>query len=280
MPVKRSARPRQSRSTWQRRQEILEMLSESQELSVTDLSRHFGISEVSIRKDLEHLEQTGLLHRKHGGARITQHASIFEARLYQNVEVKRAIGAAAAQLIQPGDIILLDSGTTVLEVARYIPDALLEEGGLTILTRSLMIASEFRLRRQIRLIVLGGIYAHDYDDFVGEQVERTLQRLSVQKLFLGVDGVSLERGLTTDNLLEAGLFLKMVESSDWVIVAVDSSKIGVNKLQSILPVNAIHTFVTDDAAPEAFVEALREQGIEVILVPRPEREQKRDVLDE
>jgi DeoR family transcriptional regulator, fructose operon transcriptional repressor len=90
-------------------------------MSVTDLSRHFGISEVSIRRDLEHLEQTGLLQRKHGRARMIQHRSIFEARLYQNVEVKRAIGAAAAQLIQPGDIIVLDSGTTVLEIARHIP---------------------------------------------------------------------------------------------------------------------------------------------------------------
>jgi len=269
MNIKRSSFFRQSRNTRQRRQAILEILSESREMSVIDLSRRFGVSEVSIRKDLEYLEQTGLLQRKHGGARLVQHTSIFEARLYQNVEVKRAIGAAAAQLIQPGDIVMLDSGTTVLEVARHIPQTLLEEGDLTILTRSLMIASEFRLRRQIRLIVLGGIYAHDYDDFVGEQVEQSLQRLSIQKLFLGVDGISLERGLTTDNLLEAGLFQKMVESSDWVIVAVDSSKIGVNKLQSILPVDAVHTLVTDDAAPELFLDALREQGIEVILVPRP-----------
>jgi DeoR family transcriptional regulator, fructose operon transcriptional repressor len=269
MPVKRTTRARQSRNTNQRRQAILEKLSESQEMSVIDLSRHFGISEVSIRRDLEHLEQTGLLQRKHGGARMTQHASIFEARLYQNVEVKRAIGKSAAQLIQPGDIIMLDSGTTVLELARHIPDTLLEEGALTILTRSLMIASEFRLRRQTRLMVLGGIYAHDYDDFVGEPVERALQRLHVQKLFLGADGVSLERGFTTDNILEAGLYQKMVESADWVIVTADSSKIGVNKLQSILSIGAVHTFVTDDAAPEPFINALREQGIEVILVHRP-----------
>lgn len=269
MSSKRNSIPGQSRNTRQRRQAILEKLSETQEMSVTDLSRQFGVSEVSIRHDLDHLEQTGLLQRTHGGARMTQHLSIFEARLYQNVEVKQVIGAAAAPLIQPGDIILLDSGTTVLEIARHIPEMLLEEGALTIVTRSLTIASEFRLRRHTRLIVLGGIYAHDYDDFVGEQVEGALSRLNVQKLFLGVDGVSLDRGLTTDNVYEAGLFKKMVESADWVIVAADSSKIGVNKLQSILPMNAIHTFVTDDAAPQPFIEALREMGIEVILVPMP-----------
>jgi DeoR family transcriptional regulator, aga operon transcriptional repressor len=259
----------QSRNTRQRRQAILETLSESQEMSVTELSRRFGISEVSIRRDLEYLEQTGLLQRKHGRARMTQHRSIFEARLYQNVEVKRAIGAAAAQLIQAGDIVVLDSGTTVLEIARHIPAALLEEGDLTVITRSLTIASEFRLRRQVRLLVLGGMYAHDFDDFVGEQVEGALTRLNADKLFLGVDGVSLERGLTTDNILEAGLYKKMIESADWVIVAVDSSKIGANKLQSILPMRAIHTFVTDDAAPESFIESLQEMGIEVILVPQP-----------
>jgi DeoR family transcriptional regulator, aga operon transcriptional repressor len=269
MTLKSNPPSGQSRNTRQRRQAILEILSESQEMSVTELSRRFGISEVSIRRDLEHLEQNGLLQRKHGRARMMQHRSIFEARLYQNVEVKRAIGAAAAQLIQPGDIMMLDSGTTVLEIARHISEALLEEGDLTVITRSLTIASEFRLRRQVRLLVLGGMYAHDFDDFVGEQVEGALAGLNADKLFLGVDGVSLERGLTTDNILEAGLYKKMLESADWVIVAVDSSKIGANKLQSILPMRAIHTFVTDDAAPESFIESLQELGIEVILVPQP-----------
>jgi DeoR/GlpR family transcriptional regulator of sugar metabolism len=259
----------QPRNTRQRRQAILEKLAESQEMSVAELSRFFGISEVSIRRDLEHLEQTGLLQRKHGGARLTRQLSIFEARLYQNVEVKRALAGSAVQLIQPGEILLLDSGTTVLEVARHIPESLLEEGNLTILTRSLTIASELRLRRQTRLVVLGGIYVHDYDDFVGEQVEQAIEQFHVHRLFLGVDGVSLERGLSTDNILEAGLFKKMAESADWVIVTVDSSKIGVNKLQSILPVSAVDVFVTDDGAPESFVEALKEQGIDVILVPRP-----------
>ena len=140
---------------------------------------------------------------------------------------------------------------------------------LTVVTRSLVIAGELRRHRQVRLILLGGIYVHDLDDFVGSQVEFALQGLHVNTLFIGTDAVSPERGLTTDNLLEAQLYRLIVRVADQAVVVADSSKIGAHKLQMILPFEEIHTFVTDSDAPTEFVQMLRDKGVNVILAPKP-----------
>lgn len=266
--------PNSSRRTAERRWAILQAVRRDQRISVAQLSHSFGVSEVSIRRDLEHLEGMGLLRRVHGAAEALarpQQGSVFEARLLDRVEVKRALGQAAGALIQPGDIILLDSGTTMLEIARAIPRPLLEGGGLTVICRSLLIAAELRAQRQIRLILLGGVYQPDYDALVGSQLEHALQGMHVNTLYVGTDGVTAERGLTTDNVLEAPLYHLMARCADRVVVVTDSSKIGVNKLQATLPFSDVHSFITDSDAPDDFVQALRQRGMEVILVPARKR---------
>lgn len=263
MPRLSGARP-----TEDRRGQILQAILQSQYISVGALAQQFAMSEVSIRRNLEVLEAAGLIKRVHGGARAIPRpgqSSLFDARLLQRITEKRAIGWAAAALIRPGDTVFFDSGTTVLEVARAVPRPLLESGSLTFVTRSLVIATELRRFRQVRLIVLGGIYVHDFDDFVGPQVEQALQGLHVNTLFIGADGLSPERGLTTDNVLEAGLFQLMVRIAERVVVVSDASKIGVDKLQTILPFEEIHTFVTDAGASAEFTRMLREKGVSVIL---------------
>jgi DeoR/GlpR family transcriptional regulator of sugar metabolism len=159
--------------------QILQAVLRNSFVNTVDLARQFGVSTVTIRRNLAELEQAGLVKRVHGGVQATARpgqVAQYNARLLENVFAKRAIGAAAAGLIRPGDTLLLDSGTTVLEVARAIPASLLENGNLTVVTRSLVIAGELRLHRQVRLMVLGGIYVHDLDDFVGAQVEYGLQQ--------------------------------------------------------------------------------------------------------
>jgi DeoR/GlpR family transcriptional regulator of sugar metabolism len=178
---------------------------------------------------------------------------------------KAAVGCAAAALIEAGQTVLLDSGTTVTEVARAIPHPLLEHGGLTVVTRSLVIASELRRYRTVRLIVLGGVYQPDFDDFVGPQVETALNGLHVTAAVIGTDGIDVTHGLTTDNLRDAGLLRKITGTAQRVIVVADSSKIGVARLQSVLPLSQIHTFVTDKAAPQDFVDALEREGVHVVL---------------
>lgn len=255
-----------------RRWSIVEEVQREYRTTVAELSQHFDVSQATIRRDLAYLEQMGLLQRFHGGAQAlstTQQTFLFGARLLQNREVKCAIGRIAAGLIHPGDVAFMDSGTTVLEIARNMPSSLLDGGGLTAITRSLVIASEFRSHPQTRLVVLGGVYAHEFDTLVGSQTEHALQDIRADILFIGTDGVTVERGLTTDNMLEAGLYPIMARCADRVVLVADSSKIGVNQVQSVLSLDQIHVFITDTGAPDAFVQALQERGIEVMLVRRP-----------
>jgi len=267
MPRYSASDPRNNRDS-----QILREVLRNQFVSTAALARQFGVSEVAIRRNLAGLEQGGLVKRVHGGvqavARPGQIAQ-YNARLYESVAAKRAIGEVAADLIGPGDTLLLDSGTTVLEVARAIPDTLLENGNLTVVTRSLVIAGELRRYRQVRLMVLGGIYVYDLDDFVGAQVEFALQGLHVNTLFIGTDGLSPEGGLTTDNVLEAQLYRLIVRVADRTVVVADSSKIGTHKLQTILPFEEVHTLVTDSGAPAEFLQMLREKGVSVILASDP-----------
>jgi DeoR/GlpR family transcriptional regulator of sugar metabolism len=255
--------------------QILQEVLRSTFVSTTDLARQFGVSTVAIRRNLAELEQAGLVKRVHGGVQASTRpgqVAQYNARLFESVAAKRAIGEAAAGLIRPGDTLMLDSGTTVLEVAKAIPASLLENGNLTVVTRSLVIAGELRLQRQVRLMVLGGIYVHDLDDFVGAQVEYGLQGLHVDTCFMGTDGVSVERGITTDNVLEAQLYRLIARVADRVVVVADSSKIGNQKLQTILPFEDINTLVTDACAPTVFVQLLRERGVNIVLAPALARE--------
>ena len=251
---------------------ILQEVLRNHFVSTSQLARQFGVSPVAIRRNFADLEQAGLVKRVHGGvqavARPGQIAQ-YNARLFESIAAKRAIGQVAAGLIQPGDTLLLDSGTTVLEVARAIPQSLLENGNLTVVTRSLVLAGELRLHRQVRLILLGGIYVHDLDDFVGAQVEYGLQGLHVNTLFIGTDGASVEHGITTDNVLEAQLYRLIARVADQIVVVVDASKIGNKKLQTILPFEEIHALVTDARAPMDFVQKLRERGVNVIVAQPP-----------
>ena len=257
--------------TTERHGALLEHLSLVGEASIADLSRDLGVSQVSIRRDLEYLAARNLLRRTRGGAQtLTQpgQVSVFDARLRTNLPVMAAIGARAAALVEPGDTILLDSGTTVLEVARHLPASLINDRGLTVVTRSLSIAAEFRQRTRVRLFVLGGMYLHEFDTFVGEQVEQALRNLHVGALFMGTDGISAARGLTTDNALEAPLYRTMVGVADRVIVVADAGKIGVEKLQATVPLEGIHTFVTDEAAPVEFIDLLRSRGVDVLTAAK------------
>lgn len=260
----------ESDSRHNRNAHILQEVLRRQFVSTADLARQFGVSQVAIRRNLAALEQGGLVRRVHGGVQAVGRrgqTAQYDARLFNSVPAKQAIGQAAADLISPGETILADSGTTVLEVVRAIPSALLENGNLTIVTRSLVIASELRRHRQVRLMVLGGIYVHDLDDFVGSQVESALQEMHVNTLFIGTDGVSPERGLTTDNVLEAQLYRQIVRIADRIVVVADSSKIGAPKLLTILPFEDIHFLVTDADAPEDAVRMLQDKGVSVILAP-------------
>jgi len=252
-----------------RRAFIIEELARNQMVKVSELSERFEVSEVSIRRDLIQLERFGLLKRVHGGAVAlpkTASAQSYAAKMHSHMEEKERIGRAAAQMIRQGDRIILDSGTTVLQVARHISGDLLHSGSLTVITSSLPIVHELGPWRGVHLILLGGIYLPDYEIAVGPQTIENLKGLHADKMFLGTDGLTFSHGVTTANLLEAEVDRAMVEAASEVIAVADSSKIGIIGLATIVPLTKLNKLVTDEKAPPDFVAALRDEGVEVILV--------------
>jgi DeoR/GlpR family transcriptional regulator of sugar metabolism len=252
-----------------RRESITQQLTRENVVRVTELSRQFGVSEVSIRRDLEHLERQGLLQRVHGGAvavAIGRSAGELASAPDPHLDEKRRIGIAAAALVRPGDRVIFDSGTTVLEVARSLSDDLMDAGNLTAITSSLPIIQELGHRPGIHLILLGGIYLPEYRVVVGPQTVENLRNLHADKMFLGTDGLTLDHGLTTANVLEAEVDRAMVRAAAEIIVVADSSKIGGIGLTTILPLERVHKLITGQDAPADFVRTLRAAGVDVILV--------------
>jgi len=252
-----------------RRARIISELSQVQELKVSELSDHLKVSEVSIRRDLQVLEDLGLLKRVYGGAVVVQEkggSAGVSTRWYHNLEKKERIGQATAQMIQRGDHIIFDSGTTPLQVARHLSQELLTAGNLTVITASLPIVHELGDKPGIHLILLGGVYLPAYELVVGPQTVENLKNLHADKFILGTDGLTFTHGTTTANVLEAEVVRAMANASTEVIVVSDSSKIGLIGLAAIIPLPRINKLVIDNDAPSDFVDKLREQGVEVIVV--------------
>ncbi len=252
----------------ERRSRILEELRRKNIVKVSELSQKFGVSVVSIRRDLQELEEMGLLKRVQGGA-INLHPNNLTPplaqRMQQNNEKKERIGQLAASLVQPNDRLIIDSGTTTLQVAKHIAKRMNELQSLSVITSFLPVVRELGNCAGVHMIVLGGIYLPGYDLVVGPQTIEQLKGLHAEKMFLGTDGLTFQQGLTTANVLEAEVARAMVRASSEVIVVTDSSKIGAIGLATIMPVDQIHVLVTDMDAPPNFVASLQERGVDVRL---------------
>jgi DeoR/GlpR family transcriptional regulator of sugar metabolism len=257
----------------ERRRSIVQQLVQSQVVTVSDLSDRHGVSEVAIRRDLESLEVRGLLRRIHGGAvalpatfpanSASEHRCTIPKGI-ANSEVKHRIGRAAAELVRSGERIIFDTGTTVLHVAHYVAVSCTDS--LTAITSSLPVVSELAQCGGFNLIILGGVYLPQHQVVVGPQTIDQLRGLHVDRLFVGADGVTFDYGLTASNVLEAEVDRVAVAAASEVILVVDSSKIGVVGLTPIVPLTRAHKVITDSGAPADFVAALRQQGVDVIIV--------------
>ena len=251
----------------ERRRKILMLLETEGRVTVNDLVRRFDVSTVTMRADLDILAENGALVRSHGGAvrrldPVQDYSVAFKETLHHAEKVR--IGQAAAGLLKPNQTIILDSGTTTLQVARHIKQQKLK--GLTVVTNALNIANELVDAPNVSLIMLGGILRQVSNSFVGPQAERMLAALHADHLFLGVDGLDLEVGPTTPDILEAELNSLMIAVSTQVTIVADSSKIGRRSLSTIGSLSAIHRLITDDGiAPEA-AQAIQARGMELIVV--------------
>ena len=241
---------------------ILELLIQHNSILVTDLATHLNVSSVTIRKDLTDLEREKKLYRNHGKAILIDpyidNRNVSEKeKLY--VEEKRLIGMKAASLITPKDSILI--ATTMHALARSIVPA----DELTVITASMEVSNILASEKNIYIIQLGGILRHSSLSVVGKYAENILADFSCSKLFIGVDGIDLDFGITTTNMMEASLNRVMMQTAQKTIVLADSSKFGRRGFSKIADMEDVDHIITDSRIPPSTALRLEEMGIEVTI---------------
>ena len=248
----------------ERRLRIQGIVTQNKRILVKEISKEFDISEVTIRKDLEVLEKRGILSRVHGGAILNQ-SSVHDIALTEKEHIypkeKQLIGEKAAQLIKEGDIVLLDSGSTTTQIARNIRF----KKDIKVVTNAVNIASELA-GSEVEVILTGGFLREKSFSLVGPIAEDTLQHINADKLFLGVDGIHFEFGLTTPNLMEARVNQLMIKKSIEVILVSDSSKFGKRSMSFIADIGSVQQVITDKGIQGDDLRKLEELNVEVFLV--------------
>ncbi|MBN8887199.1 MAG: DeoR/GlpR transcriptional regulator [Rudaea sp.] len=251
----------------ERRRLIVELVEQQGRATVEELAQRFDISPVTIRADLEALARNAAIVRSHGGAvpapahAVDTPLSIKETRHHAQ---KRRIGQAAARLVEDGETIILDSGSTTIEIARALRTRQWSE--LTVITNGLHIALELGAIPAIRVMMLGGLLRASSHSLVGPGAEQMLAQLSADRLFLGVDGIAPEVGVTTPDPQEATLNALMIRAARETIGVFDSSKFGQRSLSVIAPLSSLHKIISDTGATPDYVQALEGAGVRVTLV--------------
>jgi DeoR/GlpR family transcriptional regulator of sugar metabolism len=251
----------------ERRQKVLDLVSERGFVALTDLAEAIQVSPSTIRRDLDFWHQQGLLRRTHGGAMFVGDAATLpalEERSASQLEEKRAIARAAAARVRDGDTVLLDGGTTTLEVAR-----LLVGRPVQIVTNSLPIANLFASRREADLVILGGYVYPRTGVALGPLAIRMAEDIHVHLYMLSVSGVTA-KGLFNSNLLLVETQKQMMRSADEVVVVADHTKIGRTALAFLCDLSAVDTLVVDCAVTPEQREALEQAGARLIVAGETE----------
>lgn len=249
----------------ERHQYIIKKLQKEQYINVVDLCSELKVSSVTIRKDLKLLEDKNLLFKIHGGATLTNPYTVDrpvnEKEQLQSDE-KLSIGQAAAALVNENDSIIIASGTSVLAFAKSIPLNL----PLTVITSALNVALELSRHPYTEVMQLGGMLRKSSSSVMGPYSESILKDFFCSKLFLGVDGIDLEFGLTTTNMMEARLNRQMISVSQKTIVLTDSTKFGKRGFGKICNIDEIDHIITDSGISEHVVKHLQSLGVTVTIV--------------
>lgn len=243
---------------------IMELLMKHGSIQVSDLVSLLNVSSVTIRKDLTELEKQDKLYRSHGKAilinpYINNRAVSEKEKLA--TEEKRAIGRVAAQLINTDDSIIIASGSTVHALARSIVPL----HRLTVVSASLPVSEILSQNESVDIIQLGGMLRHSSLSVVGQYSESILKDCSFSKLYMGVDGIDFEYGITTTDIREAELNQKMMQAAQKTIVLADSSKFGRRGFAKIANMEDVDIIITDAGVSPKDVMALEERGIDLII---------------
>ncbi|ERJ57181.1 DeoR/GlpR family DNA-binding transcription regulator [Sphingobacterium paucimobilis] len=245
-----------------RHEYILKKIKENNKVTIQELSDEMNVSSVTIRKDLKLLEEKNLLFRTKGGASNNNPYAGDRPILvkeYINSDEKSKIGKKAVEMIQDNDSILIGSGTTAYAVARHLEST----ERITVITPALKVALELCNKPNIEVLQLGGLIRPNSSSVAGQYAMRILDEVSCGILFLGVDGIDLDFGITISNITEATLNQKMLTTSQKVIILADSTKFGRRGLGKVCNIEDIDCVITDKNTSRKYIKALEDAGIKV-----------------
>jgi DeoR/GlpR family transcriptional regulator of sugar metabolism len=248
----------------ERQQLILEAVKDNRQATVAELTRRFGVSQVTIRRDLREMAARGMLRRAHGGAVLATLAppeSPVVKRMERAENCKVCIGRAAAALVSDGDSVFIGSGSTATQVARHLGD----RTGLTVVTNALTIATELASAGGVTVVVTGGMMRPEELSLVGHITEQSLREVRVDKVILGMPAISLEAGMTNDYLPEVMTDRAIIEMAPELIVVADHTKFGKVASAFVAPVERVTTLVTNSETDPKTLKRLRDMGIGVII---------------
>lgn len=247
----------------ERRNRVLQEVRNRGQVQVNELAQELGVSAMTVRRDLAWLEQAGLIRRIHGGAvdpRLMAQEVPLRRKSSQNRDEKRAVGRLAASLVEAGETIILDAGSTVLEAARA-----LDVRPLTVVTNDLVTALELADRPGLSLYVTGGQVRPQVYSLQGAPASGFLEGIRVHLAFLGADGIDPEQGIFTTNLEKVAVKRAMIQAARRTYVLADATKLGTRGFARVAAAHEVAGIVTTDRAPARVVSALRELGLEVLL---------------
>ena len=260
-------------SVQQRHQAISDLLEGGKEVTIQDLAKRFQVSEMTVRRDLDKMEQTGQVRRTHGGG-IPAPRMVFEfdflTNRKSNALAKRAIAAEAAKLVEPGHRIILNSGTTTLALAH----ALRDHEDLVVITPSLAVASELQFAQGIEVVLLGGVLNKGTLDLTGLATESMLEIFTADIAFQGANGVGTDGAIYTNNLKMASVDQRIRHKADRCYVLCDSSKLGKTALARYGALSMYDALITDDGVKPLHLERFQEDGGQVIRVPLHSKKSK------
>ncbi|WP_068776824.1 DeoR/GlpR family DNA-binding transcription regulator [Paenibacillus sp. FJAT-26967] len=249
----------------ERKLRIVDYVKENRIAAVSVLAKEFNVHEATIRRDLAEIEQEGLLRRTHGGVIVDPGANIepsFSERASDQLDQKKRIGRMAASMIEDGEHVILDSGTTTIHIAQH----LVNRTNLTVVTNDINVAAELRDSAGVTVIITGGeLYRSSYM-LNGMFTDQILSSLHVQKAFLGTPAIHPKHGLTHPEAQLVVTKQGMIRSAQEIIVVADDTKIGKVSLHSVAPVQAVHTFITGSEASDPQVRSFQDAGVRVITV--------------
>ena len=244
----------------ERHTKILDLLTKYKKVEVSKLSQLLGVSQVTIRKDLDHLENTGILIREHGYAKLNESDDI-NNRLAYRYDIKQKIASYGATMVNDGETIMIESGSCcallALEIAKTKKD-------VTIITNSAFIADYIRKIGSVKVILLGGEYQNESQVMVGPLTRKCVEAFFVDKLFIGTDGFTIETGFTGNDYMRSEAVKDMAKQASRVMIITDSDKFSQKGVVNLIEIEKVACVYTDDNIPSKIEDYLNKRNIKVI----------------